>query len=590
VQRKLMVGASDDPMELEADRTADAVVRALAGARPPTPPAGSGEPVGRVRRFTGRFGAEGGSVEGGTVDEGTERRLAAGSGGRPMAPVVRRSMEHAFGGADFASVRIHTGPDASELSGRLQARAFTSGRDVWFRDGMPDVAQPEGQRLVAHELTHVIQQGGAVVRRELDISRGAQGIQRQIDDPSELAALDERLRGECLSMGLPPDDEQVRQARQEIIDEYDNGDLGVAGIFLTMKLMAVMQSGLTTLSKDVESAATKPEALEKNRDERARVRQLIATGLASTPANDDEMRWKNTCEWITNRAGGTLVYVLTLAHDSVQRGNLPPGLGWYFPDDDDATSGDIYSTKDATYSDTLGDMTNLAAGETTATEAGTMEGRIIFYGSDRFSDEKIQQILVHEVQHVADKSADEVSDWKTNVPEQCMARYKTEFRAHWYERTFDRFSSTDKIVELGYEWTPRQYKIFTQIYGLYDHTRLAWDFSNVNDAEMKAYEKVVQGQPAPLPAGQYANDQVGDPKLDLVDQFRFAIVSYNDPDQDGANKFNSPRINAFYDLLRTGAADDVITASWITLLPEERAFVRQSKGYELYGTIIQALP
>jgi hypothetical protein len=66
---------------------------------------------------------------------------------------VRKKMEIAFR-ADFSDVRIHQGPDAESLS----ALAFTQGRDIHFAPGHYNPSSREGQRIIAHELTHVMQQ------------------------------------------------------------------------------------------------------------------------------------------------------------------------------------------------------------------------------------------------------------------------------------------------------------------------------------------------------------------------------------------------------------------------------------------------
>jgi hypothetical protein len=77
----------------------------------------------------------------------------AGPGGRPLPAPLRRKMESAFG-ADFSDVRVHQGPAAGSLS----ALAFTQGRDLHFAPGQYNPATPQGQQIIAHELTHVVQQ------------------------------------------------------------------------------------------------------------------------------------------------------------------------------------------------------------------------------------------------------------------------------------------------------------------------------------------------------------------------------------------------------------------------------------------------
>ncbi|MBE9008710.1 DUF4157 domain-containing protein [Pseudanabaenaceae cyanobacterium LEGE 13415] len=85
----------------------------------------------------------------------------ARGGGQPLADRVRSSMEQSFG-ADFSGVRIHTGTQADQLNRSIQAKAFTTGQDVFFRRGEYNPGSRAGQELIAHELTHVIQQVGGV--------------------------------------------------------------------------------------------------------------------------------------------------------------------------------------------------------------------------------------------------------------------------------------------------------------------------------------------------------------------------------------------------------------------------------------------
>jgi len=92
--------------------------------------------------------------------------------GRALDSSVKHPMESAFG-TGFGDVRIHTDAGAAELSDRLDARAFTVGRDIAFAPGeyRPDTAV--GRVLIAHELAHVIQQGGAAGPERATPSGGA---------------------------------------------------------------------------------------------------------------------------------------------------------------------------------------------------------------------------------------------------------------------------------------------------------------------------------------------------------------------------------------------------------------------------------
>ncbi|MEM6252310.1 MAG: DUF4157 domain-containing protein [Cyanobacteria bacterium P01_D01_bin.156] len=88
-------------------------------------------------------------------------------GGQSLGPKIQTQMESAMG-ADFSRVKIHTGSHADQLSRSIQAKAFTTGQDVFFKQGEYNPSSRQGQELLAHELTHVVQQNGNTVQRSLD--------------------------------------------------------------------------------------------------------------------------------------------------------------------------------------------------------------------------------------------------------------------------------------------------------------------------------------------------------------------------------------------------------------------------------------
>ena len=96
-----------------------------------------------------------------------------------MPDRTRSKMESAFG-ADFSSVRIHEGPAARRLNEQLSARAFTVGSDVFFRRPMPSPDTSDGARLLAHELTHAMQQRAAPVARSVERNGRATVIRRAL--------------------------------------------------------------------------------------------------------------------------------------------------------------------------------------------------------------------------------------------------------------------------------------------------------------------------------------------------------------------------------------------------------------------------
>jgi hypothetical protein len=169
VQRtsSLVVGPANDPAEHEADVMAASVVAILRSGSVDAVPSGVNGDGGRIRRSAV-------GLEGGPIDRDTESKIqSARGGGSPLAPDVQSKMGAAFG-ADFSRIRVHSGAQSAELNDRIQAKAFTVGSDVYFRDGAPDAGSASGQQLLAHELTHTIQQGGAV-RRATSTGAGSPG-------------------------------------------------------------------------------------------------------------------------------------------------------------------------------------------------------------------------------------------------------------------------------------------------------------------------------------------------------------------------------------------------------------------------------
>lgn len=148
MQRKARVGAPDDAWEREADRVADRVagagVRALAPVR--------ATPAAPLLRRRGE--GEGPDAAPPVVDE------VLASPGRPLEPATRAAMEARFG-HDFGRVRVHTDARAARSARAVDARAYTVGSSIVFGERQYAPGTDGGRWLLAHELTHVLQQGAA---------------------------------------------------------------------------------------------------------------------------------------------------------------------------------------------------------------------------------------------------------------------------------------------------------------------------------------------------------------------------------------------------------------------------------------------
>ena len=201
IQKKLEIGASDDAYEIEADRVADKVMngshamvlpntgasnniqrkcsdcekeeqriqkKSISAQISPViqrkctkceeeriqkkPIASDISPI--VQRATD--GASGQSIAPNSVSESISNSQGSG---QPLQSDTRSFMESRFG-SDFSNVRVHSDSRAASLSQQLNAKAFTVGNDIYFNQGQYQPNSYSGKHLLAHELTHTIQQSG----------------------------------------------------------------------------------------------------------------------------------------------------------------------------------------------------------------------------------------------------------------------------------------------------------------------------------------------------------------------------------------------------------------------------------------------
>lgn len=111
------------------------------------------------------------------LDDDTASRInQARGGGQALDSDVQQQMSASMG-HDFSGVRVHTSSQADTLNQQLSAKAFTTGQDVFFRQGAYDPGSSSGKELIAHELTHVVQQSSGRV------SSGGGGM--TVNDPGD---------------------------------------------------------------------------------------------------------------------------------------------------------------------------------------------------------------------------------------------------------------------------------------------------------------------------------------------------------------------------------------------------------------------
>ena len=190
IQAKLIVSAPGDQYEQEADQVADAV---MAGYTLPVGQVSQGvqrklyrvelrpeDMVDSMPPVEGESGVEypeaspteevrrSASEETGTVTSGFDQSLrqATHGGGESLPSPTRSFMESRFGW-DFSSVRVHSDARANTLAREVNARAFTLDNDIFFARSQYQPDSPEGRHLLAHELTHVVQQSEGRLSRQI---------------------------------------------------------------------------------------------------------------------------------------------------------------------------------------------------------------------------------------------------------------------------------------------------------------------------------------------------------------------------------------------------------------------------------------
>lgn len=253
----LTVGHADDPAEHRADALAD---QALARFRRSAtrPEAGSGGGLdsavggdsdggrdahlhgagcGHLRRSAAPSSAGAVGREGGVLDGDATASIEAARGtGAPLPTAVRRRMEEGFG-RGLGHVRVHAGPQAARLSAAMSAEAFTTGSDIFFGAGRFAPDTPEGERVLAHEIAHVVTEPAGVrrlfgrkkdpakeaakeARKREEADRAAKAKQSKVTEKAELKGLKaSRARGVAGREAL----------RDAIYDESGDAPVAVAG-------------------------------------------------------------------------------------------------------------------------------------------------------------------------------------------------------------------------------------------------------------------------------------------------------------------------------------------------------------------------
>ncbi len=165
IKCKLSIGSSVDPLEHEADAMADKVMRMPENGLIQRKCSSCEEEEKLQRKplasFIQKKGAHGGLVASASVSNRINSSRGKGSG---LSGSTKSFMESRFE-TDFSNVNIHIGGEATQMNRELNAKAFTVGNDIYFNEGQYQPGSNEGKHLLAHELTHAVQQNISVRKK-----------------------------------------------------------------------------------------------------------------------------------------------------------------------------------------------------------------------------------------------------------------------------------------------------------------------------------------------------------------------------------------------------------------------------------------
>jgi hypothetical protein len=154
-------------------------------------------------------------------DETIRRIQGARGDGQALEAAVEQKMGDALG-ADFSDVRVHTGEQSHALNQELGALAFTTGKDVFFGENQYAPHSTGGQELIAHELTHVVQQSSGAVTggAKMTVNEPGDRFEQEADAVAK-AAIATAPTAEVQRQELDPEEELQAKLvqRQELTED-----------------------------------------------------------------------------------------------------------------------------------------------------------------------------------------------------------------------------------------------------------------------------------------------------------------------------------------------------------------------------------
>jgi|GEM_PF-3699915 len=216
IQARLNIGKPDDKFEKEAD----AVAEAVATSQNSSSSQAQSKKLNSIQRLASSAGVvqqKSDGIQSASSHLSTRIESTCGKG-NAMPQETLADMGTSFA-HDFSDVNIHTGRDAIEMNRELGAQAFTYGRDIYFNSGKYNPESTTGKELLAHELTHVVQQRGTT-ERQLRRKISVQDPDKNIPNPDGkgLTQTNELTVLEYMAQLCPDTDFMVGGGKVEFLD------------------------------------------------------------------------------------------------------------------------------------------------------------------------------------------------------------------------------------------------------------------------------------------------------------------------------------------------------------------------------------
>ncbi|MCP4599000.1 MAG: DUF4157 domain-containing protein [Proteobacteria bacterium] len=300
LQAKLEIGEPDDELEKEADKVAEEVTGAQEEEKIQMQP--KDKEAGLVQ---GKSDSSGGMTV--SSDQAAAINSLRG-GGMPLPSSTRGAFESRMG-ADFSNVRVHADPGAASSAKSLNAKAFTLGNEIFFNEGRYAPDSPDGKKLIAHELTHVVQQRGSDLAIQCsflsDIWEGIKSFftgTETVENPDEV----EKIAGGVIS-NLKKADELTFVA-EELLGSYQQYD-SKSKMAEARGTLGSMISGLETAEKIVKGTRGAADlaqivqkldsiSIEENPEEAARQFGRLFSTLGSMGDLLPGGPWSGYCEFL----------------------------------------------------------------------------------------------------------------------------------------------------------------------------------------------------------------------------------------------------------------------------------------------------